>query len=380
MIPYSDLKPQHDSLRDELRRAFDEVLDSRQFILGRFVSEFETAFADYCGVRYAIAVNSGTSALHLALLAAGVSPGDEVITVPFTFAATVATIYYCSARPVFIDIDPESYTLDAKQLASAITSRTKAIVPVHLYGQIAPDLNKVLEIGRQHGIPVIEDAAQAHGAELNGKRAGSFGDTGCFSFYPTKNLGACGEGGMITTNDDEVAQTLKLLRDWGQDRKYHHSLRAFNYRMEGIQGAVLAVKLRYLEQWTEARRAVALQYDPLLADAGVIRPREFPGMRHVYHTYTIRVPGGQRDRLREALADAGISTAIHYPIPLHLQPAYADAAFPAGSLPESERAADEVLSLPIYPDMPADHIPQVAKAVKAFFNTSGVTSDQLAAT
>ena len=205
MIPYADLKPQHDNLRDELRRAIDQVIDSRQFILGRFVSEFEAAFADYCGVRHAIAVNSGTSALHLALLAAGVGPGDEVITVPFTFAATVATIHYCGARPVFVDIDPGSYTLDANQLASAVTSRTKAIVPVHLYGQIAPDLDRILEIGRQHGIPVIEDAAQAHGAKLDGRRAGSFGDTGCFSFYPTKNLGACGEGGLVTTNDDETA-------------------------------------------------------------------------------------------------------------------------------------------------------------------------------
>ena len=363
MIPYSDLKPQLDALRGELREALDGVLDSRQFILGRFVEDFERGFAEYCGVDHAIAVNSGTSALHLALLAAGVQPGDEVITVPFTFAATVATIHYCHAVPVFCDIDARTCNMDVSLLAGLITPSTKAIVPVHLYGQPA-DMDAVLEMARRHGIPVIEDAAQAHGAEYKGRRTGGLADLGCFSFYPSKNLGACGEGGLVTTNNPELARTVRLLRDWGQDRKYHHALRGYNYRMEGVQGAILGVKLRYLEQWTEGRRAVARAYHDGLAAAPVVRPDPLPDVRHVYHTYTIRTP--RRDALQAHLAAAGVGTAIHYPIPLHLQPAYADPRWPEGSLPVAEAAAGEVISLPIYPEIPPDHLQAVAAAVRAF--------------
>jgi dTDP-4-amino-4,6-dideoxygalactose transaminase len=360
LIPYSDLQPQFDSIGDEIRRAVLAVLDSRQFILGRHVEEFERAFGAYCGVEHAIAVNSGTSALHVALLAVGVQRGDEVITVPFTFAATVATVHYCSAVPVFADIDPVTCTIDPGQVASLITPKTKAILPVHLYGHPA-DMDPLLDVASRHGIAVIEDAAQAHGGAYKGRRAGSIADIGCFSFYPSKNLGTCGEGGMITTNNPELARTVRLLRDWGQDRKYHHTLRGFNYRMEGIQGAILSVKLRYLEEWTEGRRRVARTYDEHLSD--VLRPAEMPWARHVYHTYTIRTR--DRDGLRKHLNEAQIGTAIHYPVPLHLQPAYADPRWPEGSLPRAEAAAREVLSLPMYPELSLDDVRTVAGQVRS---------------
>jgi dTDP-4-amino-4,6-dideoxygalactose transaminase len=358
LIPYSDLQPQMDALREEIRRALDELLDSRQFILGRHVEAFEQAFAEYCGVRHAIAVNSGTSALHLALLACGVQPEDEVITVPFTFAATVATIHYCGARPVFADIDPRTYNIDVSQIPGLIGPKTKAIVPVHLYGHPA-DMDPILDIARRHGLAVIEDAAQAHGATYRGKRTGGLADIGCFSFYPSKNLGAYGEGGMVTTDNPELARTVRLLRDWGQDRKYHHALRGYNYRMEGFGGAVLGVKLRYLEQWTEARRGIAEQYRAGLS--GIVHPVEEPWARHVYHTYTIRTR--DRNGLQAELTEAGIGTAIHYPVPLHLQPAYADPRWPEGSLPEAEAAANVVLSLPMYPELPAAAVRTVTATV-----------------
>jgi len=360
LIPYNDLQSQHDALRPELRQAIDAVLDSRQFILGRFVEEFEEAFASYCGAAHAIAVNSGTSALHLALLASGVGRGDEVITVPFTFAATTAAIHYCGARPVFVDIDPGSFLLDVSQLAARITPRTRAILPVHLYGQPV-EMDEINAIAARHGIPVIEDAAQAHGARYKGRPAGSLGDLGCFSFYPTKNLGACGEGGLVTTNNPELAKTVRLLRDWGQDAKYRYGLRGYNYRMEGLQGAILNVKLRHLEAWTERRRSIAGLYDRLLEHAPVARPAARPEVRHVYHTYTIRA--ARRDQLQESLKGKGIGSAIHYPIPLHLQPAYVDPEWPEGSLPESEKAAREVLSLPMFPALPDSDVAAVAAAV-----------------
>lgn len=358
MIPYSNLKAQHEALRDEIRDAVDAVLSSRDFILGPFVEEFEQAFAAYCHVEHAIGVNSGTSALHLALLAIGVEPGDEVITVSFTFAATVAAIHYCNAVPVFADIDPVTFTMNTDTLAQLITPRTRAILPVHLYGQPA-DMEPILTVARRHGVAVVEDAAQAHGAEYRGERAGGLGDLGCFSFYPSKNMGACGEGGIVTTNNPELARKIRLLRNWGQDRKYHHALRGYNYRMEGIQGAILSAKLRHVEAWTEARREVAATYDACLRDAPVARPVVRPDVRHVYHTYTIR--STVRDDLQEHLKACGVGTAIHYPIPLHLQPAYADPAWPAGSLPEAERAAREVLSLPIYPELRHQSILAVAE-------------------
>src|ERR1035438_8609376 len=272
-VPSLDLKIQYQGIKPEIDADIARVLDSCQFVLGSEVAVFEREFAAYCGADECIALNSGTSALHLALLAAGVGPGDEVVTVPFTFVASVAAVLYTGARPVLVDIDPRSFTMDPAAIEAAITPRTKAILPVHLYGQPA-DMDPITEVARRHGLVVIEDAAQAHGAKYKGRPVGSIGDIACFSFYPGKNLGAYGEGGAVTTSNSEHTRTVRMLRDWGQDRKYHHVLRGYNYRMEGFQGAILRVKLRYLEQWTEARRAVVAQYNQHLADTGVERPTE----------------------------------------------------------------------------------------------------------
>src|SRR5579872_2077232 len=297
-VPYLDLKAQYQSIKPEIDAAIARVLESAQFVLGPEVAAFEQDFAAYCGTSECLAINSGTSALHLALLAAGVGPGDEIITVPFTFVASIAAILYAGARPVLVDIDPRSFTMDPAQIEAAITPRTKAILPVHLYGQTA-DMDPIMEIARRHGLVVIEDAAQAHGAKYKGHPAGSIGDMACFSFYPGKNLGAYGEGGAVTTSNPEYARTIRMLRDWGQDRKYHHLLRGYNYRMEGFQGAILGVKLRHLEKWTEARRAIVKHYNQLLSDCDVETPMEMPWGRHVYHVYTLR--SEDRDGLQAAL-------------------------------------------------------------------------------
>ncbi|MBH8576328.1 DegT/DnrJ/EryC1/StrS family aminotransferase [Nostocaceae cyanobacterium CENA369] len=358
MIPFLDLKAQYLSIKDEIDTAVLKVLESTQFVLGNEVTAFEQDFADYCNADDGIAVNTGTSALHLALLAAGIGAGDEVITVPFTFVATAAAICYTGAKPVFVDIDPVSYTIDVTQIEKAITERTKAILPVHLYGQPA-DMEPILEIARRHGLTVIEDAAQAHGAEYKGQKVGAIGDIGCFSFYPGKNLGAYGEGGMIVTNNPEYAHTMRMLRDWGQERKYHHVLKGYNYRMDGIQGAILRVKLRYLEEWTEGRRAHAAKYDALIKDSSLTVPTVMPYSRHVYHVYAIRSP--QRDELQQKLNEQGIQTGIHYPIPVHLQPAYADLGYKPGDFPHSELAAREVLSLPMFAELTPAQINIVAE-------------------
>jgi dTDP-4-amino-4,6-dideoxygalactose transaminase len=360
-VPYLDLKAQYHGIKPEIDAAITGILESGQFVLGSEVASFEREFAAYCGSSECVALNSGTSALHLALLCAGIGPGDEVITVPFTFVASIAAILYCGAKPVLLDIDPQSLTLDPAAVEASITSRTKAILPVHLYGHPA-DMDPILEISRNHGLVVIEDAAQAHGAEYKGRRAGSLGDIACFSFYPTKNLGAYGEGGAITTNNSRYAQTIRMLRDWGQDRKYHHQLRGYNYRMEGMQGAILRVKLRHLEKWTEARRKIASQYSTLLTDCGLELPSEKSWARHAYHVYTLR--SENRDGLQAALTATGIQTAIHYALPAHLQPAYADLNYGRGSFPVSEKAAAQVLSLPMYPELSAESIAEVARAVK----------------
>jgi len=306
-------------------------------------------------------VNSGTSALHLALLAAGVTRDDEVITVPFTFVATVAAIGYIGARPIFVDIDPATFTMDASRLERAITSRTKAILPVHLYGQPA-DMDPILEIAARHNIAVIEDACQAHGAKYKGRAVGSLGDAAAFSFYPGKNLGAYGEAGMAVTNKPEMARAMRMLRDWGQDRKYHHVMKGFNYRMEGLQGSILRVKLRYLERWTEARRLHAREYAALLGDSGITPPVEAPYARHVYHVYAVRTT--DRVAMQRMLQSNGIATGIHYPVPVHLQPAYADLGYGPGDFPESERAANETLSLPMYPELSHTDIEIIAAAIK----------------
>jgi dTDP-4-amino-4,6-dideoxygalactose transaminase len=360
-VPYLDLKAQYHSIKPEIDAAIARVLESGQFVLGSEVAGFEEEFATCCGTAECIALNSGTSALHLALLAAGVGPGDEVITVPFTFVASVAAVIYAGARPVLVDIDPRSFTMDPAAIEAAITPRTKAILPVHLYGQSA-DMDPIMEIARRHGLVVIEDAAQAHGAKYKGRPVGSVGDMACFSFYPGKNLGAYGEGGAVTTSNPEYARTIRMLRDWGQDRKYHHVVRGFNYRMEGFQGAILRVKLRHLERWTEARRTLVSLYNEHLADPGVEMPTEMPWGRHVYHVYTLRVD--DRDGLQTALQATGIQTGIHYPVPAHLQPAYADLGYGRGAFPRSEEAAGQVLSLPLYPELSSQAVAEVAGAVK----------------
>jgi len=355
-VPFVDLKQQYLSIKDEVLAAVAGVFESTQFVLGKEVAAFEEEFASYSGARYGVAVNSGTSALHLALLAAGVGPGDEVITVPFTFVATAAAVWYTGAKPVFVDVDPESYCMDSARIEEAITPRTKAILPVHLYGQAA-DMDAISAIARRHGLPVIEDAAQAHGAECRGRRCGSIGEMGCFSFYPGKNLGAYGEGGMVTTNSPELARQMRILRDWGAEKKYHHVLKGFNYRMEGVQGAILRVKLRYLEQWTEARRANATLYSRALADSNLHLPKEAPGNRHVYHVYGVMTP--RRRELMDALEAQGVQTGIHYPVPVHLLPAYSDLNYQAGDFPIAERLASEELSLPMFPELTEQEVDYV---------------------
>jgi dTDP-4-amino-4,6-dideoxygalactose transaminase len=360
MIPFVDLKAQYHSIKDEVDTAIFGVLESSQFVLGKEVAAFEEEFAGYCKTKYAIGVNSGTSALHLALLAAGIGPGDEVITVPFTFVATVAAIGYTGARPVFVDIDPRSFTMDPSQIEARITERTKAILPVHLYGQSA-DMDRIQEIAERHGLLVIEDAAQAHGAEYKSKRVGGIGDLGCFSFYPGKNLGAYGEGGAVVTNNPDYVRTIHMLRDWGAERKYQHVLKGYNYRMEGFQGAILRVKLRHLDSWTEARRAIAAYYGELLNGSNVQTPIEMPYARHVYHIYAIRTL--QRTVMQQTLQSQGVQTGIHYPFPVHLLPAYSDLGYREGDFPQSEQAANEVLSLPIFAELSEVQIQAICEAV-----------------
>jgi dTDP-4-amino-4,6-dideoxygalactose transaminase len=361
VIPFVDLKAQYRAIKPEVDAAILSVLESCEFTLGSEVHAFEDEFAAYCRTTYGIGVNSGTSALHLALLAAGVGPGDEVITVPFTFIATVSAIAYTGATPVFVDIDPHTFIMDVAAIEAAITPRTKAIVPVHLYGRPA-DMDAIMEIARRRGLVVVEDAAQAHGAEYRGRRAGSLGDMACFSFYPGKNLGAYGEGGIVVTDTPDFTRTLRMLRDWGAEKKYQHVLKGYNYRMEGIQGAVLRVKLRHLERWTEGRRAAAARYDDLLADSGVVTPEPAAGDRHVYHIYAVRTE--RRQELQEALHAESIQTGVHYPIPVHLQPAFADLGYRAGCFPHAERAAHEVLSLPMFPELTAEQCAAVAGSVR----------------
>ena len=362
MVPFIDLKAQHRAIRGELDEAIHRALDDTAFILGSEVAAFEAEFAAACGASFGIGTNSGTSALHLALLAAAVGPGDEVITTPFTFIATVAAIGYTGATPVLADIDPRTFNIDPARVEAAVTPRTKAVLPVHLYGQPA-DMDPILEIARRRGLVVVEDAAQAHAAEYKGRRAGSLGDLAGFSFYPTKNLGACGEGGMVTTNQAGDARAVRLLRDWGTDRKYEHRLRGYNYRMEGIQGAILRVKLRHLEAWTEARIAHAARYSELLAGSGVTLPAAMPWARHVFHAYTIRV--ARRDEVRARMLAAGIQTGIHYPTPVHLQPAWTGLGYRRGDFPAAERAAAEVLSLPMYAELEPAQIEAVAAELSA---------------
>ena len=372
LVPFLDLKAQFRAIGPELQAAVSRVLESGSYVLGQSVEAFEQEFAAYCGTRHAVAVNSGTSALHLALLAAGIGAEDEVVTVPMTFVATVAAILYAGATPRFVDVEPDTWTMDAAALEGAITPRTKAIIPVHLHGRMA-EMDRILEVARARGLIVIEDAAQAHGAEYGGRRAGSLGDLGCFSFYPGKNLGACGEGGAVVTDSADMAQKMRILRDWGQAERYHHVLRGFNYRMDSIQGAVLAVKLRHLEDWTEARRRVALHYDALLAGTAVGRPAAAEGREHVWHVYAVRTR--ERDRVRQRLGECGIATGIHYPIPVHMQPAYADLGYGPGSFPISESFAAETLSLPLFPELTRGQIELVCGTLGEICGSVGSYDD-----
>jgi len=359
-VPYFDLKLQYDGLRGELLAALDRVCRTASFVLGEEVARFEEEFAAYCGVRHCVGLNSGTSALHLALLAVGVRPGDEVITTPNTFIATAETISYVGARPVFVDIHPATANLDPARIEAAITPRTRAIVPVHLYGRPA-DLDPILAIAARHGIPVVEDACQAHGARYRGRRVGTFGQAAAFSFYPPKNLGAYGEGGALTTDSDGVALLARSLRHHGETRRYFHDQVGYNYRMEGFQGAVLRVKLKHLDRWTGRRQEIARLYRTRLAGARVDLPEDDPTAESVYHLFVVYVDA--RDRVREALAARGVGTAIHYPRPVHLQGAYAGLGHGPGSFPHAERACERVLSMPLFPEMTIEQAEYAARTL-----------------
>jgi dTDP-4-amino-4,6-dideoxygalactose transaminase len=363
MIPFIDLKQQQDSIRQELVEALLRTLDSRQFALGEEVLQFEQEFASYCQVPHAIGVNSGTSALHLALLAAGLQPGDEVITVPFTFIGTAGAICQAGGRPVFVDIEPGTYTMDPALVEDKITAKTRVLLPVHLFGQPA-DMDPLLQIARRHNLLVIEDAAQAHGALYRQRRAGSLGDLGCFSFYPSKNLGACGEGGAVTTSREELAVRIRWLRDWSQERRYVHQMSGFNARMDGFQGAVLRVKLSHLDSWNRARQAVAATYHKALSETTLALPAVRKGSSHVYHLYCVRT--ARRDRLADLLTRHGIGTGVHYPLPLHLQPAFLDLGHREGDFPIAESCSQQLLSLPMFPHLSEESVYTVASKVREF--------------
>lgn len=368
-VPFLNLKAQHDTLREEFSAAFHEVIESSAFAGGPFVSRFEKEFAPYCGSDYAIGLGSGTEALWLVLLAKGVGPGDEVITVPSTFLATAEAITYCGAKPVFVDIEEETYTLDPKKLEQAITPRTKAIIPVHLFGQVA-DMDPIMEIANRHGLFVLEDACQAHGAEYRGRRAGSIGIAGAFSFYPGKNLGALGEAGAVVTSDLKLKEEIEMLRDHGQRKKYHHAVVGWNARMDGIQGAILSIKLKHLEAANAARRRNAELYRKLLAgEPGLRLPVEAKDRKHVYHLFAVRAQ--RRDAIIQHLATLGIHCGIHYPIPVHLQEAYAGLGLGRGSFPVAERCADEFISLPMFPELTVDQIEAVARELKSAIRSVG---------
>lgn len=361
-VPFLDLNSHHAPLLDEINRAIQEVIESSAFAGGSFVAAFEQDFATYCDVPYALGVGSGTEALWLSLLACGIGPGDEVITVPSTFMATAEAITYSGARPVFVDVDERTYTMNPEALKSVLTEKTKAIIPVHLFGQSA-DMDPIVEFAREHGLCVIEDACQAHGAEYKGRRVGTLGDTACFSFYPGKNLGALGEAGAIVTSSTKLQEKISMLRDHGQVVKYFHSAIGWNCRMDGIQGAVLRIKLRHLEAGNKRRRAHAAHYDAALSGVeGVVTPAHASYARHVYHVYAIRV--NERDEVMKYLADQGIATGIHYPVPVHLQEAYRSLGYEPGAFPIAERCAAEFVSLPMYPELTETHVEMAVEGVR----------------
>jgi dTDP-4-amino-4,6-dideoxygalactose transaminase len=357
MVPFVDLKAQYKSIKPEIDAAIARVIESASFILGPEVENFEQAFAQYVGAQFCVGVNSGTAALQLALLASGVGAGDEVILPSNTFLATAGAVSTAGATPVFVDSDCASYTIDASKIEAIINSRTRALIPVHLYGQPA-NLDPIFEIAKRHDLLVIEDAAQAHGAEYKGRRVGALGHAGCFSFYPGKNLGAYGEAGALVTNNEEVAHRARLLRDHGSDQKYRHEIIGYNFRLEAIQAAVLAVKLRHLDSWNSLRRAHAARYHDLLKESELSLPQQASYARHVY-----AVQSAARDELQNRLTSAGVQTGIHYPIPIHLQPAYASLGYRVGDFPETEKQSRRVLSLPMFAELTEEQIKTVASAI-----------------
>ncbi|OPY76423.1 MAG: dTDP-3-amino-3,6-dideoxy-alpha-D-galactopyranose transaminase [Syntrophorhabdus sp. PtaU1.Bin050] len=369
-VPFVDLKVQYESIKDEIQFAINQVLGSAAFAGGPFVAAFEEQFAAFCGVRHAVGVGSGTEAIWLTLLALGIGPGDEVITVPNTFIATAEAISFCGAKPVFVDIEEASYAMNADLLDQVITPKTKAIIPVHIFGQTA-DMDPIREIAAKHGLFVIEDACQAHGARYKGQLAGSLGMAGCFSFYPGKNLGAYGEAGAVTTNDNELAEKIRTLRDHGQQRKYHHGVIGWNGRMDGLQGAILSVKLKHIDAWNDCRRKNAGLYaEHFKGDASndIVAPIEVDNAKHVYHVYAVRTKN--RDVFMDALGKKGIATGIHYPVPLHLTDAYRKLGYKAGDFPIAEDVANQLVSLPMFPELSEEQISYVASEAKAFFASS----------
>jgi len=363
-VPFLDLKAQYASIRDEIAAALQKVLHNTAFASGPFVEQFEQEFAPFCQCEFAVGSSSGTAALRMALLGLGIGEGDEVITAANTFIATAESIISCGAKPVFVDIDERTYNMNPHFLENAITPKTKAIVPVHLYGQMA-EMDSIMEIACANDLFVIEDACQAHGAEYKGRRAGSIGDAGCFSFYPGKNLGAYGEAGAVVTNNANLAEKMRMFRDHGQKKKYYHSVIGWNDRMDGLQGAVLSVKLKHLPTWNKTRRKNAQLYDELLSDVNcVVTPVEADAAKHIYHIYAIRVHN--RDALMSALAEKDIHCGIHYPIPVHLQDAYRFLGYKEGSFPVAERCADELVSLPMFPELSQEQIERVSEEIKSF--------------
>ncbi len=367
-VPLLDLSIQHRNLREELRAAIDGVMDSQQFVLGSEVTALEHELAEYCQTRFAVGCASGSDALLLALMALNVGSGDEVITSPFSFFATVSAITRLGAKPVFVDIDPRTYNLEVSQVAAMISERTRAIMPVHLFGQCA-DMKELTAVSGQYGVPIVEDAAQAVGSEEDGHRAGSMGEIGCFSFYPSKNLGGAGDGGMLTANNEELAHKLHVLRVHGAEKTYQHQYVGVNSRLDSLQAAILRVKLRELDNWTAARQKNAAFYRELFGEHGledtITLPLERPGVRHIYNQFVIRVPG-KRDELKTFLLERGIGTAIYYPIPLHLQECFAFLGGKEGDLPESEMAALETLALPIFPELTGSQIEYVVEKIAEF--------------
>jgi len=360
-VPFLDLKAHHAALIEEFELSIREVIEKSAFAGGVFVEKFEEEFAAFCGSPYAIGVGNGTDALWLALLALGIGEGDEVITVPNTFIATAEAITYCKARPVFVDVDPETFTMNPAELEKSLTERTKAIIPVHLFGQPA-DMDPILQFARSNGLFVVEDAAQAHGTEYKGRKAGTMGDAGCFSFYPGKNLGAFGEAGAVVTNDPELRKQIQMLRDHGQSRKYYHSLMGWNCRMDGIQAAVLSIKLRHLAAANSLRRKHAAEYNQALAGIEeVLTPSEATYARHVYHVYAIRAQ--ERDVMARNLQEKGVGCAVHYPVPVHLQEACRNLGYKRGAFPIAESLADQFLSLPMFPELTEEQIDYVVRCV-----------------